>query len=112
MTTEEIVEELLDVEATESVEGEPEECAAEIVEDETSLNATTETVKALVNLIVPLGLMFATLIGVKSDMTWAAEAVCIFATFATFVYSWWENNNITEAARAAQKVLNELKAGE
>lgn len=40
-----------------------------------------------------------------------AAVSAILAVVAT-LYAWWKNNNITEAAQDAQKVLDELKAGE
>ena len=37
-------------------------------------------------------------------------AACLMALIC-YIWSWWKNNNITSAAREAQKVLDAIRAG-
>lgn len=37
-------------------------------------------------------------------------AMCVLAV-AAYVWGWWKNNNVTEAAKEAQKVIDEIKKG-
>lgn len=38
-------------------------------------------------------------------------AMCVLSVIA-FVWGWWKNNNVTDAAQEAQKVIDNLKAKE
>lgn len=38
-------------------------------------------------------------------------AMCVLAVVA-FVWGWWKNNNVTDAAQEAQKVIDNLKEKE
>lgn len=72
----------------------------------------SQTAVAFARLFVTL------LISVASGFGWALDAdillniVLSAASVALFIGIWWKNNNVTEAAQEAQKVLDELKNGE
>ena len=49
-------------------------------------------------------------LGIDGEM--AYNAVSSIAAVITMVWAWWKNNNVTEAAIAGQKVIDELKNAE
>lgn len=69
-----------------------------------------ETLTAIARLVIPLIATGLTAAGIEVD----ANTVWIIAggviTIITFVWAWWKNNNITEAAKQAQGMLDALKA--
>ena len=68
-----------------------------------------ETLTAIARLVIPLIATGLTTAGIEVD----ANTVWIIAggviTIITFVWAWWKNNNITEAAKQAQGMLDALK---
>lgn len=58
------------------------------------------------------------LVSVLATFGWTFDSDLVFNVLlsviavALFVYSWWKNNNVTEAAQEAQKVLDQLKVAE
>lgn len=68
-----------------------------------------ETAKAFVRLILSLAAGVAMSFGWSLDWElWGNIGLSVIAV-ALFVYSWWKNNNLTEAAQEAQLVLDEIK---
>lgn len=70
-----------------------------------------QTIMAFVRLacmLVAAGLAMAG-IAVDADALFTVVMIVIAAVVA--VWSWWKNNNVTEAATDAQKVLDEMKKG-
>lgn len=63
-------------------------------------------------------LLATLLVSVFATFGWTFDADLVFnlllsaIAVALFVYSWWKNNNITEAAQEAQKVLDQIKVAE
>lgn len=48
-------------------------------------------------------------IGLDADALFVGIA-CVTAT-GCYAWSWWKNNNVTQAAQEAQKVLDEIRKG-
>lgn len=71
----------------------------------------TERLVAIVRLIVPLVVAIANMAGYALDAGLVANIAMTVATIAAFIWAWWKNNNLTEAAQIAQEYLNALKAG-
>lgn len=70
-----------------------------------------QTIMAFIRLAVMLVATGLAVFGVTVDAESLFTIVmCVVAVVASIV-SWWKNNNVTEAASAAQKVLDELKSG-
>lgn len=70
-----------------------------------------EQIKAIGTLAVALGalaLVFAITFGAV-DADALTSAVAAVLAIGTTVVAWWRNNNVTEAAQDAQKVLDSLK---
>lgn len=70
-----------------------------------------EQIKAISTLAVALGalaLVFAITFGAV-DADALTSAVAAVLAIGTTVVAWWRNNNMTEAAQDAQKVLDSLK---
>ena len=68
-----------------------------------------ERLMALVRLIVPLVVTIASMVGYSLDADVVFNVVSTIASVALFVWAWWKNNNMTEAAQEAQVLLNQLK---
>lgn len=70
-----------------------------------------QTIYAFIRLAVMLVTAGLAIFGVTVDSDALFTIVmCVVAVVAA-VLSWWKNNNVTNAATEAQKVLDELKAG-
>ena len=69
-----------------------------------------ERIMAIMRLVVPIIISIATYIGYDLGFDEVYTTVSTILALASFLWAWWKNNNITEAAQEAQKVLNELKA--
>lgn len=70
-----------------------------------------QTIFAFIRLAVMLVTAGLAIFGVTVDSDALFTIVmCVVAVVAA-VLSWWKNNNVTNAATEAQKVLDELKAG-
>lgn len=76
---------------------------------------TNEKLLAFVRLVVPLyAFLNATLIAMGYDpLPFESDKVDAFVTgvigFVGIVAAWWKNNNVTRAAREAQRVLDAKK---
>lgn len=69
-----------------------------------------EKAKAIVTIIVTAVVNIANMCGWALDAdTWITAALSVLSV-VTIAYSWWKNNNLTDAAIEAQKVLDTLKA--
>ena len=49
--------------------------------------------------------------GVAVDADALFVGVMTAVALVAYIWSWWKNNNVTDAATEAQKVLDELKHG-
>lgn len=73
------------------------------------MDFTTERVTAIARLLVTLAAMVAGGVGIAldADALYTVSA-CALALVAS-AYSWWKNNNLTEAAAQAQAYLDTIK---
>ena len=70
----------------------------------------TERIKAVVTIIVTAAVNVANVYGYAVDAdTWVNAALSVLSVI-TIAYTWWKNQNITDEAIEAQKVLDHLKA--
>ncbi len=71
-----------------------------------------QTIMAFVRLACMFAASAAALFGVTVDANaLIVGATCIVAA-ATFIWNWWKNNNVTEAASQAQAMLDIMKYNE
>lgn len=69
-----------------------------------------ERIKAIVTIVVTAIVNIANVCGWALDAeTWITAALSVLSAISV-IYSWWKNNNVTNAAIEAQKVLDTLKA--
>ena len=69
-----------------------------------------ESLKAIVTLVVTVAVNVANAAGYALDMGTLYNVVFSVASLIAVAYSWWFNQNVTEAAQQAQEYLDELKA--
>ena len=73
---------------------------------------TTERVTAIARLVVMLVSAVLGGMGLAVDADSLATIVACGVALVAGVWSWWKNNNVTEAATLAQDYLNGIKRGE
>lgn len=73
---------------------------------------TTERIKAVARLAVMLAASVAGGFGLTVDSDALLTVVLCAVALVAGVWSWWKNNNLTDAAQAAQEVLDGIKGGE
>lgn len=71
----------------------------------------SETVAAVARLAVALVVTLFAMFGVQIDGDAIENAVLACASVAVLAWVWWRNNNVTEAAQEAQRVLDGIKGG-
>ena len=69
----------------------------------------TERIKAIITIVVTAVINIANILGYAWDADGAVNAILTIFSAVTIVYSWWKNQNITDEAIEAQKVLDQLK---
>ena len=68
-----------------------------------------EKVKAIVTIVVTAAVNVANVCGYALDAdTWVNAALSV-ASVICIIYAWWKNQNLSDEAVEAQKVLNLLK---
>lgn len=65
---------------------------------------------AMIRLICPILTASAAVIGIEVDADTLYVIVMLSMAALTFIWAWWKNNNMTEAAQEAQAYLEVLKA--
>lgn len=70
-----------------------------------------QTIMAFIRLAVMLVAAGFAVFGVTVDADSLFTVVMTVVAVIAAIVSWWKNNNVTEAATSAQKVLDELKSG-
>lgn len=68
-----------------------------------------ERIVAIVRLVVQLVSLVAGGFGLAIDPDGLGTIVACAVAFVAGVYSWWRNNNVTEAATEAQHYLDSIK---
>ena len=71
----------------------------------------TEQAGAILRLVCTLVCGVAAVFGAEMDADVLFEGVACALALACLVWTWWKNNNMTDAAVAAQQVLDTLKEG-
>lgn len=72
----------------------------------------SETVAAVARLAVALVVTLFAMFGVSIDGDAIENAVLAVASVAVLAWVWWRNNNVTQAAQEAQRVLDGIKEKE
>lgn len=70
-----------------------------------------QTLMAFIRLACSLITTGLALYGVSVDADALFVLAMIVVALVAYIWSWWKNNNVTEAATKAQEVLEELKQG-
>lgn len=70
-----------------------------------------DTLMAFVRLACMLITTGLAMFGVTVDADALFVGAMIVLALAAYIWAWWKNNNVTEAATKAQEVLSELKQG-
>ena len=71
----------------------------------------SERTVAIIRLICAIFCGILSLSGIYMDVDILIEGIaCLFA-LATLLWSWWKNNNLTEAAIEAQGILDDMREG-
>lgn len=65
---------------------------------------------AIIRLIVTAIGMIATTFSWTIDTNLIFNILVSVAAGVLLIWTWWKNNNVTEAAQQAQEMLNEIKA--
>lgn len=69
-----------------------------------------ESFIAIIRLIVTAVGMIATTFSWTVDTNFIFNILVSIAAEVLLIWTWWKNNNVTEAAQQAQEMLNEIKA--
>lgn len=69
-----------------------------------------EKIKAIITIVVTAAVNVANVCGYALDADMWVTSVLSVVSVISILYSWWKNQNVTDAAIEAQKVLNTLKA--
>lgn len=69
-----------------------------------------ESFIAIIRLIVTAVGMIATTFSWTVDTNFIFNILVSIAAGVLLIWTWWKNNNVTEAAQQAQEMLNEIKA--
>ena len=75
-------------------------------------SATLERAGAILRLACTLVAGIATMLGFYTDADELFTGICCVLALACLLWCWWKNNNVTDAAIAAQAVLDSLKEGD
>ena len=67
---------------------------------------------AVVRLLCTIVCGVAALAGACLDVDVVVEGVACALALACALWSWWRNNNVTEAAQVAQRVLDAVREGD
>ena len=70
-----------------------------------------QTLMAFIRLACSLVTTGLALYGVSVDADALFVLAMIVVALVAYIWSWWKNNNVSNAASEAQKVLEELKHG-
>ncbi len=71
----------------------------------------TERIVAIARLACTLAASVAAGFGIALDADALFVGVACVTAAGCYAWSWWKNNNVTQAAQEAQKVLDEIKKG-
>lgn len=72
----------------------------------------TERIKAIVTIVITAAVNIANVYGYAIDAEPLVTGALSILSVITIVYSWWKNQNVTDAAIEGQKVIDSIKSGE
>ena len=72
----------------------------------------TERIKAIVTIVITAAVNIANVYGYAIDAEPIVTGVLSILSAITIIYSWWKNQNVTQAAVEGQKVTNAIKKEE
>ena len=70
-----------------------------------------QTVWAFVRLLCMLVTTAFAMFGISVDADALFVGATLILAIASYIWAWWKNNNVTDAATEAQRALDELKTG-
>lgn len=76
------------------------------------MNARTERIKAIVTIVITAAVNIANIYGYAIDAEPLVTGALSILSFITIIWSWWKNQNVTDAAVKAQAYLDGMKADE
>lgn len=74
--------------------------------------STAERAGAILRLVCVLAADIATMLGLYLDADELFCGICAILAIVALIWCWWKNNNITDAAIEAQRLLDALKDGD
>lgn len=74
--------------------------------------SSNQTLMAFIRLLCSVIASGAAMAGFALDADALFTGAALVLAIVTYVWSWWKNNNVTDAATEAQKVLDNLKMEE
>ena len=74
--------------------------------------SSNQTLMAFIRLLCSVIASGAAMVGFALDADALFTGAALVLAVVTYVWSWWKNNNVTDAATEAQKVLDNLKMEE
>lgn len=76
------------------------------------MNTKTERIKAIITIIITAAVNIANVYGYAIDAEPLVTGALSILSVITIIYSWWKNQNVTDAAVEGQKVIDSIKSGE
>lgn len=76
------------------------------------MNTKTERIKAIVTIVITAAVNIANVYGYAIDAEPLITGALSILSVITIIYSWWKNQNLTDAAVEGQAVIDALKSGE
>ena len=74
--------------------------------------SNNQTLMAFIRLLCSVIASGAAMAGFALDADALFTGAALVLAIVTYIWSWWKNNNVTDAATAAQSVLDKMKKGE
>lgn len=68
-----------------------------------------ERVKAILTIVITAVINIVNIYGYSVDADAVVSAILTIASFASILWSWWKNQNVTLEAQQAQRYLEALK---
>lgn len=76
------------------------------------MNTKTERIKAILTIVITAAVNIANVYGYAIDAEPLITGALSILSVITIIYSWWKNQNVTDAAVEGQKVIDSIKSGE
>lgn len=76
------------------------------------MNTKTERIKAIITIVITAAVNIANVYGYAIDAEPLITGALSILSVIMIIYSWWKNQNVTDAAVEGQKVIDSIKSGE